>query len=122
MHTFFNDHWGRYPGGTPLSRLNDISNPGQADLNRTAMCRGFQKDSLLTDDTCDDVTEYHFDWFTKWVRQHLGLTLTFATGRSWQEMAVCFGAVPRVVGTATFLEAGQMTGARLRLGAMRTWT
>jgi hypothetical protein len=62
-----------------------------------------------------------FDWFTRWVNQYLCVTLTFATGRSWQEMATCFGAAPTIAGTATFLEAALRDGTNIRLGTAAPW-
>jgi hypothetical protein len=67
------------------------------------------------------MAEPGFEWFTRWVNQHLGATLTFARKPSWQEMAPCFGVAPAVVGTATFLEAGVRDGTNLRFGAVGPW-
>ena len=43
------DHWGRYPNGRLLDRLN---NKSQADINRRAMCSGFV--SVGLNDSCDE--------------------------------------------------------------------
>jgi len=45
------DHWGEYPSGTPLTRLN---NPTQAQANRDAMCAGFVPNPLVPGDSCDE--------------------------------------------------------------------
>lgn len=45
------DHWGQYPNGAPLTRLN---NPTQRDANRAAMCSGFVANPLVTNDSCDE--------------------------------------------------------------------
>jgi hypothetical protein len=45
------DHWGEYPSGSLLTRLN---NPAQATTNRNAMCAGFTANPLQTNDSCDE--------------------------------------------------------------------
>lgn len=49
MQYWGNDHWGRYPSGTPMTRLADQT---QAAANRAAMCAGFQY--LFSGDSCDE--------------------------------------------------------------------
>jgi hypothetical protein len=46
-----NDHWGQYPNGAALTRLN---NPNQAAANRAAMCAGFIANPVVTNDSCDE--------------------------------------------------------------------
>jgi hypothetical protein len=53
MQWFNVDHWGQYPNGTPLRRLND---PAQAKANRRAMCETgvWSPDSTVPNDSCDE--------------------------------------------------------------------
>jgi hypothetical protein len=47
------DHWGLYPSGTPMTRLQDQT---QANANRDAMCHSgyFVPDPSVPNDTCDE--------------------------------------------------------------------
>lgn len=47
------DHWGQYPSGSLLTRLN---NPTQATANRNAMCYSgaFTANPVVTNDSCDE--------------------------------------------------------------------
>lgn len=47
------DHWGQYPNGRPLTRLN---NQRQASANRAALCQDgvWQPDPSVTSDSCDE--------------------------------------------------------------------
>jgi hypothetical protein len=70
----------------------------------------------------DPVTDPRFAWFTGWANQHLGVTLTFARERSWQEVAACFGAQPELAETMTFLEAGYAEGTHVRVSTVGAWS
>lgn len=45
------DHWGLYPSGTPLTRLN---NPAQAQANRDVICARFVPNPQVPSDSCDE--------------------------------------------------------------------
>lgn len=45
------DHWGQFPLGRPLHRLN---NPTLMASNRTAICKGFTTNPFVVGDECDE--------------------------------------------------------------------
>lgn len=52
IQTYNSDHWGQYPNGTPLTRLN---NPFVAETNRSVMCGSFvPQPTIVPNDSCDE--------------------------------------------------------------------
>jgi hypothetical protein len=49
--------------------------------------------------------ENSFAWFTAWVNQNLGLCVTFARDRSWEQMLEGFGLSAAPITTESFEQA-----------------
>jgi hypothetical protein len=63
-----------------------------------------------------------FGWFTAWVDGYLGLCVTFARGRSWEQMLEGFGIRPEHAVEETFEEAdADPNRPKVRVGTHEEW-